>query len=55
MKGSDADIIVWEQTYHCASDVNNQLNYAVEQFLRQALFIPTQPIIAYSQSYTPNW
>jgi len=47
--GQDADIVHWEQTYNCGD------NPILEQFVRQAMLIPTQPIIVFSESMTAHW
>lgn len=48
--GDDADILMWEQSYNC-----NAGSIGAEQFIRQALTMPSQPIIAFADSSTPNW
>jgi hypothetical protein len=45
----DADIVHWEQTYNCGGKP------ILEQFVRQAMTIPTQPIIVFSESFTAHW
>jgi len=45
----DADIIHWEQTYNCGGKP------ILEQFVRQAMSIPTMPIIVFSESFTAHW
>lgn len=47
--GTDADVIHWEQTYFCEGRA------IIEQFIRQALTLPTQPIIVFSESHTGKW
>lgn len=47
--GLDADIVHWEQTYNCGDKP------ILEQFVRQAMTIPTQPIIVFSESFTAHW
>lgn len=48
--GLDADIIHWEQTYNCPGNC-----HVMEEFVRQALLIPSKPIIVFSQSETATW
>ncbi|RYY87699.1 hypothetical protein EON63_03670 [archaeon] len=43
--GLDADVAVWEQNYFCSGA-------PLEIFIRQAMTIPTQPIVAFSSSST---
>lgn len=50
--GDDADIVLWEQSYNCHP---SDKGYLYEQFVRQALLMPSRPIIAFSDSNTPNW
>lgn len=45
----DADIIHWEQTFNCGGKP------ILEQFIRQAMNIPTHPIIVFSESFTAHW
>ena len=47
--GLDADIVQWEQTYNCGDSP------ILEQFVRQAMMIPTKPIVVFSESSTFNW
>jgi len=47
--GLDADIVHWEQTYNCGD------RPILEQFVRQAMTIPTQPIVVFSESFTAHW
>jgi hypothetical protein len=53
--GLDPDILVWEQSYFCGTNDDEELHYALEQFIRQSFFIPSKPVVAYSFSSTPNW
>ena len=47
--GSDADIVHWEQSYFCEGrDI-------MEQFIRQAITIPSKPIVVFSESNTGHW
>lgn len=48
--GLDADIVHWEQTYFCAS--NRQIT---EQFIRQAMAMPSKPIVVFSDSHSGKW
>jgi hypothetical protein len=50
--GADVDLIYWEQTYNCGFQDRELI---LEQFVRQAISIPSLPIIAFSDSSTPNW
>lgn len=47
--GLDADIVHWEQSYNCGDSP------IAEQFVRQAMTIPNQPIVVFSESQTFNW
>ncbi len=47
--GLDADIVHWEQTYFCEG------RQIIEQFIRQAMLIPSQPIVVFSESHTGKW
>lgn len=46
--GEDADMVHWEQNYFCGGD-------PLEYFIRQAMTIPTRPIIVFSTSSTGHW
>eukprot|EP01039_Chlorochromonas_danica_P002031 gene2031-2214_t len=46
--GLDADVVVWEQTYFCSGS-------PLESFIREAMTIPTHPIVVFSTSSTSNW
>ena len=48
--GLDADIVHWEQSYFCGGK-----GLWLEQFIRQASFIPAQPVIVFSDSHTGHW
>lgn len=48
--GLDADIVHWEQTYFCS---NNRA--IVEQFIRQAMAMPSKPIVVFSDSHSGKW
>jgi hypothetical protein len=52
--GADADLIHWEQGYNCNS-ADSGHSYIFEQFIRQAMGIPSQPVIVFSDSIVPNW
>lgn len=47
--GYDADVVIWEQNYFCDGSP------LMEQFIRQAMTIPTRPIVAFSESNTGHW
>jgi hypothetical protein len=47
--GPNADMVHWEQSYNCFDKA------PVEQFARQASFMPKRPIPVYSESATFNW
>lgn len=47
--GLDADIVHWEQNYFCDG------RSAMETFVRQAMTIPTRPIVVFSESNTGHW
>ena len=48
--GEDADIVHWEQTYFCADR-----RPVIEQFIRQALVMKSQPIVVFSDSHSGKW
>ena len=50
--GSEVDLIHWEQTYNCGFG-DHQMK--LEQFIRQSIAIPSNPIIIFTDSSTPNW
>jgi hypothetical protein len=45
----DADMVHWEQTYNCGGKP------ILEQFVRQAMAIPTKPLLVFSESFTAHW
>eukprot|EP01040_Poterioochromonas_malhamensis_P018600 gene18600-21756_t len=47
--GLDADIVHWEQNYFCDG------RSAMETFVRQAMTIPTKPVVVFSESNTGHW
>jgi len=47
--GLDADIVHWEQSYFCDGSP------LMEQFIRQAMTIPSKPIVVFSESNTGHW
>lgn len=47
--GYDADVVHWEQSYFCDGKP------VMEQFIRQAMTIPTRPIVVFSESNTGHW
>lgn len=47
--GIDADVVHWEQNYFCDG------RPIVEQFVRQAMFMPSKPIVVFSESNTGHW
>ena len=47
--GLDADIVHWEQNYFCDGSP------IMEQFIRQAMTIPTRPIVVFSEAQTGSW
>ncbi len=47
--GLDADLVHWEQNYFCDGST------IMEQFIRQAMTIPTRPIVIFSEAQTGNW
>lgn len=47
--GFDADVVHWEQNYFCDGKP------VMEQFIRQAMTIPTRPIVVFSDSNTGHW
>ena len=51
--GPDSDIIHWEQSYF--GDFNSDHVASLEQFIRQASLTPSHPLIAFTDSGTPNW
>lgn len=50
--GKDVDIIYWEFTYDCGYP---ECGFIMEQYLRQSLFIPSNPVIALAFSHSPHW
>jgi len=50
--GPNADIVHWEQQYNCFIDGDPRM---VEQFIRQAAYMPLNPIVIIGGSVTPNW
>ena len=52
--GKDADIVHWEQSYNCDPG-NTATSVPIEQFIRQSLSLPNQPVVVFSNSGTPNW
>lgn len=52
--GPEADLIHWEHSYNCLG-YKAESRVIFEQFIRQALRLPNQPIVAFSESNTPNW
>lgn len=47
--GLDADLVHWEQNYFCDG------KGIMETFIRQAMTIPTKPIVVFSESNTGHW
>lgn len=47
--GYDADVVHWEQNYFCEGSP------LMEQFIRQAMTIPTRPIVIFGESNTAHW
>ena len=47
--GLDADVVHWEQSYFCEGRA------IMEQFVRQASFMPSRPIVVFSESQTGTW
>ena len=45
-------VVHWEQTYFCGPF---GAAYILEQFVRQAMTIPTKPIVVFSESSTGHW
>lgn len=52
--GTDADIVHWEQYFNCGGDDGRKV-IEFEQFIRQSLALPSQPVVIFSHSITPNW
>jgi hypothetical protein len=50
--GLDADIVHWEQQFNCFIDGDPRM---VEQFVRQAAYLPKNPLVIIAGSITPNW
>lgn len=48
--GDDADVVHWEQTYFCADN-----RPIIEQFIRQASFMKSQPVVVFSDSHSGKW
>lgn len=51
--GDDIDLVHWEQSYNCGFGPDH--NPTLEQFLRQSMDLPSNPVIAFVDSITPNW
>ena len=52
--GPEADIVHWEQSYNCfGTDGNKRVEF--EQFIRQSMALPSQPVVVFTTSSTPNW
>lgn len=47
--GLDADVAVWEQNYFCDGQP------PMEQFIRQSMAMPTQPIVVFTEAQTGHW
>jgi hypothetical protein len=52
--GKDADIVHWEQSFNCDGGDGNR-KYVFEQYIRQAISLPSRPVVVFSNSVTPNW
>jgi hypothetical protein len=52
--GEDSDLIHWEQSYNCATDLMAQAPI-FEHFVRDAMSLETRPVVVFSDSSTPNW
>ena len=50
--GDDADMVVWEQAFDCHANHRGDL---FERFVREALLLPSKPLVVFSDSGTPNW
>merc|ERR1711871_52676 len=54
--GMDSDIVHWEQSFNCFITEDDKATKSIfEQFVRQALYMPSKPVVVFSQSDTPNW
>ena len=53
--GKDTDIVHWEQSYNCNPRESTISSVPIEQFIRQSMLLPNQPVVVLSTSYTPNW
>ena len=47
--GLDADIVHWEQNYFCDGSP------LMELFIRQSMYIPSRPIVVFSEANTGHW
>lgn len=47
--GYDADIVHWGQNYFCDG------NPIMETYIRQAMTIPSKPIVVFSEANTGHW
>jgi len=47
--GLDADMVHWEQSYFCEG------RPIIEQFIRQAMAMPSKPLVIFSESHTGKW
>ena len=52
--GPEADIVHWEQSFNCfGTDASKRVEF--EQFIRQSMALPSQPVVVFTTSSTPNW
>jgi hypothetical protein len=47
--GTDADIVIWEQTYFCEGKP------IIEQFVRQSQLMSNPPVVVFSDSHSGKW
>lgn len=52
--GSDADLVHWEKSYNC-NPSEPRHRFIFEQFIRQTMVLPSNPIVVFSDSIVPNW
>lgn len=52
--GPDSDIVHWEQSFNCFGS-DPEKRDVFEAFLRQSIAIPSNPVVVFTSSDTPNW
>ena len=52
--GPDSDIVHWEQSFNCFGS-DSEKRDIFEGFIRQAIAMPSNPVVVFTSSDTPNW